>query len=464
MIPLLLLASIGGLVPPGIVAPSRAVWIGQDAAGAITCELQIALRWSCEGISADAHGLVAIVGAGQLAYATREAAIAGSFVIRRWGRSIIVQPGAISDEDFAAITMTAWSPARSRFLTQSTRLVATADSSIDVIPIAPGLFWIAGDDVDRDAFVMLQSAGMATARIPIAMLSGNAEDPFYVTPALPRSLTGRIVTSRGDDVGDTDVELFEPTSPASDRSSTPDLLASTMIETGRVKSAADGSFVFDHVGVGPFLIVVTDASRGRGRLFVTSPSEPAVVHLTAPVRAIGRVLRGQSPAGGARVRFVPDAEAIMASADVRDLAAPERTTAEDGRFAFALPPVTAGMLQVVSADGASIRVPMAGRGPSGDIDFGDLVLPDSRRVAVRLDAEDEECVLSAVGPIGVLGLSIVRESQVLGRVHWLDLPEPGTWTIDADCGGQPTPVDPPAIVVAATGPDLIVDARVVRRH
>jgi len=73
----------------------------------------------------------------------------------------------------------------------------------------------------------------------------------------------------------------------------------------------------------------------------------------------------------------------------------------------------------------------------------------------------DACVLTAVGPVGGLGLTIVRASAT-GAVHSFDIPEPGQWYLGAQCGDRGYDVDPLIVEIAPTGPALIIDARIVK--
>jgi hypothetical protein len=163
---------------------------------------------------------------------------------------------------------------------------------------------------------------------------------------------------------------------------------------------------------------------------------------------------------GARIRFVPDVTALLSSADATTLIAEERTTGIDGRFSFQLPPVTAGSIQIIGSDGTSTRIAVSRPDASGEIDMGDIALPDHRSLTARVMNSDG-CVLAATGPLNGLGLTTVRAS-VSGVLHIFDIPEPGQWVLDADCGGRSRDVEPVLVEIAATGPPVTIDVRIVK--
>ena len=70
--------------------------------------------------------------------------------------------------------------------------------------------------------------------------------------------------------------------------------------------------------------------------------------------------------------------------------------------------------------------------------------------------------MTALGPIGQLGLTRVRAPATPSNVYWIDFPEPGRWALSASCEGRGYTVSPLFITVAADGPDASIDVHVVR--
>ena len=465
MIALTLAVTLGGSTPPALVAPSRIVYVSADTSDGTSCRLLEGDQWTCQSPSAQVSGIVVIVGQDAIAYRSPTLSDA-SFHVRSWGRLLMVEHGSIADADVARAKVTAWTPTRFRSQPHSTRLVAAQDPSIDVVTLAPGVFWVAGGETDVAAFLMVGGGEFAATRLMIrTLIDGDVAAPFVVAPSGNSLLEGRVQDSHGNDVAETEVESFELLEPPTEWSGLPDdqLAAAPMVRTALVQTRSDGTFTFDHVSAGPFVLIVTDRLRGRGRAVVRSSHEPALIRLKPPTYATGRVLRDHLPAEGVRVRLIPDPRALAGATDVRDLAAPELTTAADGRFAIVLPPVLSGALLFVAPDGASIRVPLPAHVGTGDLNVGDVMLAAPQRVAVRL-FDGDGCVLSAIGPIGALGASIVRQSAVAGIVHWLDVTETGAWQLQAECGNRPGSLIPDAFVVSDTGPPPVVDARVIQRR
>jgi hypothetical protein len=468
-----------GSIPPALTAPSRVIWIDGDPATQVVCRVASPVRWECDGIAdqpalsaADRPALsgvegpravVVIVGANGVAYQAaggpgeidRPAA-----AIKLWGRAVVVTPGAVSPDDLPDVTLTAWAPARSRSRLQSRRFAADKETTIDIVRVAgTTTFWVAGGDVDPDAFLTVAGQAIGSTRVAMASLSDGPPDvPIYLPAAMPLSLDGRVQTSKGEDADGVSVELFQPLPTQADDPSA-DLASQSLIRAAATRSDQNGRFSFDRLSAGPFLISVVDGTRGRGTAVVRS-LEPVVIRLVAPARASGRVLRHRLPVAGARIRFVPDVNALVSSTDAVTLIAEERTTGIDGRFSFQLPPVTAGSIQIIGSDGASTRIAVSRPDASGEIALGDIALPDHRPLTARVMNSDG-CVLMATGPLNGLGLTTVRAS-VSGVLHVFDIPEAGQWALAAECDGRGHEVEPVLVEIAATGPAVTIDVRIVK--
>lgn len=450
------LVTISGAVPRGLIAPSEIAWVTDDESQLVTCQLS-ALSWSCEAPQ-QPRGIIVVTGANGIAYRMPEG---DDFAIRPWGRLLVVQSDATPDADPVGVSVSAWMPERSQWRTNTKRLDITQDRSIDVVRVSQRAFWVAGDETDRAGFVRLDVGQFASTRIMWNVVrDADFRVPLVITPTLAATLRGHVRSSTDSDVDGTDVELFEPLIPDSSASDEA-LLEAESIRIEAAKSDAIGDFAFDSVGAGPFVVVVTDAMRGRGTAVVRLTSSPVTIRLTPPRRARGRVLRQQAPAIGTRVRLLPDPAKFLAATDARDLATIDVITDLDGRFSLPLPPQAGGELQFVGADGGVRRVALPSGTAAGDVDLGDISLPGARRAAIRLAATGS-CTLTAVGPVGGFGLRSVAESSTEGIVHWLDVPEPGSWTLNAECDGRTANIQPSMIFVADEDVPTIVDARVIR--
>ena len=452
---------LSGTVPAALPAPARIIWI--DAAGneePAGCALQGSRAWTCDRLPAEPRGLVVVVDAsGPLAYIPIGIHDGPGGGIAAWGRIVQIVPGGAAVEDVQDVRVTALKPDRPRYRTLNQRFTAVDDTSTHVLQLSDTTFWITGAPTDQDAFIQVAGPGVATARVPVGTLNqGPPEWPVIQALDAPFALTGRVQTSHGHDAEDVAVELWEPLRPLPAGTLPP--AADPLIRCATTVSHGDGTFSFGGLGPGRYHIAAVHPSLGRGDVDVRSLGEPITVSLVPPVTVSGRVLRSYLPVPDARVRFIPDLGALVASANAQNHIAEEVTTAADGRFSLALPPDPTGTVQIIGADSASLRVAVAKKGRDLDISLGDLVLPERRHVSVWLTG-GEECALSAVGPLGRLGLAIVQATAA-GQVNGFDLPEPGEWGLDATCGGISRDVRPLTVTVSPTGPDPVFEAHILR--
>lgn len=450
-----------GTVPVSLRAPSRVVWIGADAAPDVVCALTSVSRWRCDGASETSRGLVLIVGDEELAYeAIGVSADRLGAVVKKWGRLVVVTEGAVATEDLRSVALSVWAPERPAHRTQTNRLVPARESDVEVVRLANGIFWIAGNAMAADAFVRLDGPALGSQQFAAAaLMDGPPDVPYYIQAAAPVTLDGRVRSNRGADVAGAEIELYALVPTTRDDSSEP-FTARPMVRQATTRSGTDGDFAFERLASGPLLVTVIHSTFGRGTTVVTSLGEPAVVSLVPPVVATGRVIRSQVPLVGAKVRFVPAQAALIGSRDPKDLLAEEGTTGSDGRFTLPLPPLRTGEVQIVAADGASVRVGLTGSATSPEIRLGDIVVPNPRRLTVRL-IDSTACRLSAVGPLGTLGLTVLNATSA-GNVHWFEVPESGQWALFAECGAKSYAVEPMMVDVPSSGPDPVVDVRLVK--
>lgn len=452
-------AEVGGVVPRSVSAPTAVIWMSADGVDdTADCSLQSAREWRCRGVDARTRGVLVVLDAeGSVASLVHGmGGDAAAQPVASWGRVVRVVPAGAA-EDLADLQATAWKPARSAVRQRSQRFSPTREPAIHVLRLSAIVFWITGRDNDRDAFVQLDGAAFGSVRIRAASLVGGPPEAVYdVNASPPLSLVGRIEAPRGESSEGADVEVFEPLE-ASGTDRQP-LERAALIRRGSTRTAPDGTFAFDGLEPGRYLVSARHPRLGRGTLPVDVPGSPAAVRLAATGRISGRVLRRGLPVAGARIRFVPDPAAWRASADPELLLVEETLSEADGRFVLVLPPDSSGTIQIIDTDGTSIRLPAPSGMRSTETSVGDVAVPDARRATIRL-VDARRCDVFAVGPLGGLGLSIVQARAAVDA-FWLELPEPGQWALSAECGGDSYSLDPPVIEVPADGPEPAVDARI----
>jgi len=449
--------SLAGTASSALGTLSRVVWLSTETPrDDVRCWIEVEQHWTCTGLSSSAHGIVVILGSERLA-----AVAVGVNPIdptpAAWGRLVRVTPGGADPDDLRGLVLVARRPERSPSRPQTRRLTAIEDTTVRVAKVSETAFWVSGADVDPDAFLALDGPAIGGQRLLTETLGESPPDEVLLWPAAAASaIVGRVQGAHGE-ADRVDVQLWEllPSQGGLPRldEDTPALRRRTMVTDD------EGMFRFEGVAGGPFLLVAAHDTLGTARRWIRELGPFVDLELTPPGRVVGRVLRRGLPAPLASIRFIPDVDAFASSADPSDFIARDTRSVSDGRFVLPLPRRHAGVVQIVTDDGAAVRVKVQDGGPP-EIQLGDVAIPDARHLTVRvLDAA--ACALVAVGPLDALGLSIVRATSGTG-VYEIDLPEAGTWTLVADCGGTSRAIDPPIVVVPADRAAPPVDARVTK--
>ncbi len=452
---------VTGPIPVSLGPPSRILWLPADGiAGEQNCELTFRSTWRCR-LPAGSPGVVVVAADPRLvSFPIGVANVDTPLTIASWGRLLLVQDGGATPDDLRDLRVIAWKPERSAARPQTQRLTPIQDSAVHVSRLSQSAFWLTGEPLDPDAYVLIEGAAFASKRLSTpAIASGPPDVPFYVSLTPPFSMTGRVEDRATQNVDGADVELFEPLTMSEDRGRSPGQ-PPVLIRRAKARSSADGTFVFDRLEAGSWYVVARHPSRGRGTASVSVVSEPLVIRLTPPARLTGRVLQRALPVAGARIRFVPDPTAWMASVDPRDHLVEDTYSGLDGRFSLTLPLDRTGTVQIAGPDNASRHFAVPSHINADEVVLGDVTLSGLRRATVRL-SDPAMCELFATGPLGTLGLATVRATGA-SSVYWFDLPEPGAWALSAECDGLAPAIEPPLITVAPDGPEPTAYAHLVR--
>jgi hypothetical protein len=445
-------ASIGALV----VASRVSLATGDQQPCAITG----VSTWNCSAVAVGASAVVVLVGDRGV---TMVPAPGGAPApVGQWGRILRIVPGGATKDMLHDLVVTAWRPDRPAVRPRSRRLMPVADPSTNVLPLSPTVVWVGGDMPERDAYILVEASAIAGVRVSTARLAEGPPDvPVMLSADGVVPLAGHVETKAGQAVQQASIDLFEPLMGTVDDPAP--LHEQTLVRRATAQSNASGEFEFGHLGAGRYLLVAADAAAGRGTAEVQGVGPPVVIRLVPPRHALGRVLRRGLPVSSGRVRFLADPAAWADSQDATLHIAPEGATGPDGRFVLALPPNPAGSIVITAGeDGATIRREIPGAS-DGDVELGDIAIPDPRPLMLRQIGGQTGCVIVATGPLSGIGLTVLRASA-LGGTFSLDLPEPGPWALIADCGGREAAVEPPVVIVAPAGPLQSIDVVVRPRR
>ena len=225
---------------------------------------------------------------------------------------------------------------------------------------------------------------------------------------------------------------------------------------GEAVTDDDGRFSIPGVGVGEYEFVAVHPVLGRLITHQRVDGRAIVLQLQPLPRIRGRVLVDYLPVAGVPVRVLPLLGDLEQASDPTRLVAPSSVTGTDGRFELSVPPEGAGVLAIGGKGVRTVRFPYA---PAEQLptvsDLGDIVLSGVKEVRIRLN--HGPCKLSAVGPVGQLGMEIVDALYEGNGLHLLGVPEPGMWWLHAECGGEVRAVNPPSVGVAEQTQQPIID-------
>jgi hypothetical protein len=457
---------VSGDLPPSLESAGRVSWLaaGDDVDdGASECALLTPRQWTCPSVAWGASGVAVMFGERSIGYALVGPHGVFETGVADWGRLIRAAPGGVGPEELRGLRVSAWTPDRPPGRPQTRKLGLAPDSTVQVRQLSETSFWIAGAPASPEALLRVEGAAIASTYVLLTSLAGGSSDtPFVIDAAIPLTISGRVESPSGQAIENAQVELFarmasDGTTPQ-DRQS---LEKATLLRLETTHTDVDGHFEIAGLEVGLYQIVAVDFSLGRAELWTSAAGAPVLIKLAASATITGRVLRRKLPAPDIRVRFVPDASAWRASVDPAEHLAAESTTDEGGRFTMPLPPMPAGIVQFIAPDGASTRISVPSSPKTREIVVGDVALPEPTSVEVRADILG--CRLSAVGPIGGLGLAVVH-ARSASNVYWFDFPETGQWFLDAECSGERYATEPQAVSVTASGRTPTIDIHIVTRE
>ena len=445
------MSALSGELPPGVEpsAVAQVVWVSAaraSAAQASDCRLQPPRRWSCDIPSAeDDAGVVVIETDAGVAFVITgtDGAIASG--VAPWGRLVRVLPANEEMEVAAAALQIRRPVAR-----PNTRVLdVEADDDVSIWPIRKAAFWIAGTTRSPDRFVRLAAEQSATHDEPLETIAGDgATVPLDITLQTPLMLEGRVEANSGVAVTGAVVDLFTLRPDAREQPTPQMLKVADVMRVAETRTDEAGAFAFHGLEPQIFKVAVVDFEHGRAERWARLDETPLRLRLKAPSTANGRVLRQRIPVAGVVVRFIPDAAAWRESSDPAAHLTLDASTEDDGRFSLRLPPEADGTVQLTAPDGASKRVRLPRTGRASDIAVGDIELSDPIAAAVQTDIAG--CTVSAAGPAGATGFSVVR-AKADGIVHVFDFPEAGQWLLQVECGGVQRRVIPASLDVSAKG-------------
>ena len=266
-------------------------------------------------------------------------------------------------------------------------------------------------------------------------IGGPPEIPAFLDLRPGRVLEGRVVSSTDRPVAGALVSVSE-VGPPDTMGDDPEVSGPTLWTVAELRSDEDGRFSLAGLGTAEYEVFALHAQHGRVRKRLTVSGRLQEFRLSVGRRAKGRVLRHGQPVPDLPVVLFPLLAEMKGAVDPLDYVARGTWTDDTGRFRVALPPLGQVSLRIGAPGFGATRISLApADAETGVLDLGDIELPLPAKLIVTL-APELTCVVHAVGPVGLSGVSIVEPTGVTQGALVFELPEPGRWMMWTRCGNQ----------------------------
>ncbi len=458
------LRTLAGKLPHGSSTPAELMWLQIDDGSSVTtipCTLMGESSWECVGVPVNASGVVVAISHDGLSFRVISRSDLDDRTAQPMDRAAWARLVSVSSprRDDPAVELSIWRTETSRGFGRQLR---EPDPTTGTIRLDAAHFWIYGRSTPSDRFLQIAGPGFATARLDLGeVASGPLSAPAVVQLTESTPVLGVVLTHAGDPAPGALVLVSEIVEqpPGVDPTETRRVQRRSVMDA---RADSDGRFVLDGLGSQRYDLLVIHRTEGRARLSYTPDGRSLTVRLSAPRQIGGRVLWHDRPAAGIPVVLLPDPDELAASREPLDHVSLETTTGSDGRFRLSLPPAGTTELRIGTDDTGLIRRRLLPtRQMAAMTDLGDLRLGRPIRFSAYLTGSDG-CDLLAAGPMGSLGMHVVRARSGPGGAFSVVLPEPGRWFFTASCSGTEWSVEPPTMNLQAETDDISVTFNVVR--
>jgi hypothetical protein len=428
---------------PGV---SEVEWLSASGARAVEwprCFQAGDRLWTCWGANLGDAGVLFCRAEGRIWWTAVAHGAAPSLRSSTWGRLLIV-PDLPNDPNGVSVIF-AHPVLSSSLRTPGVRLETAVMPRTHATPVAPGVLWLAGDEVPARAWVEIRATQAGPVYVPLQEVAdGSPSLPLTVHLDETHVVDGVAVGAREERGNSTLVTLFRLIDPLPS-SSTPSREKPRRVLAGETIADRDGAFHLDGLGDADYEVLAWHPQLGRASILVPHTPGPLVIRLESPGTVRGRVVMAGKPLAQADVISLPSPEAFSSAADLVDLKGGDTRTGEDGRFAVMLAAGGGGELRVGGGTLPIRRIPLP-RAPVPLLDLGDIELGSPLELAIVLD-QDSACDLRATGPIGQSGLQIITGARTGPGLFRIVLPEAGLWAFELLCGKEERPLAPPTVLL-----------------
>lgn len=388
--------------------------------------------WECVGVPARVAGLamwdaVEAVHWGVVSPA-RTPLETVSTQVSSWGQ--LVQLHGVAEHALADATISVVRQASSRVRQAMMRPFLRPAPLVVGRRVGSGSWWIAGEGSPVGRLLEVRAPSMTPRRVELGgVVAGTPSMPVPVTVVPGLTMSGQVRGPDRQPAASALVSLFEY-----DGAGEPGPEDSPRIRrwVADVVADEDGRFAIEGVEPKTYECVAVHQTLGMVMRTLRVDGRPVVMSLRPTPVVRGRVIAEGNPAIGVVVRAVPDRETFATALDPLPVTGSTGLTDAAGRFRLRLPAAGAGSVVIGGPPEGVARVAYPERARGDDVlDLGDIVIPPPADVLVRFRAG---CTMHSVGPVGDLGMTVVRAGPgPVSDTYRLRIPETGLWWLEGSC-------------------------------
>jgi hypothetical protein len=223
----------------------------------------------------------------------------------------------------------------------------------------------------------------------------------------------------------------------------------------------EGLFVVNGLEQREYEWLAVHPRLGRA-LVVAPPIAPMTLEVSAERTIVGRVTTRGVPLAAVPVLILPLLDGLAQSTDLLEKIGQESRSDASGRFALAVPSRAGGDVRIGSNITGIVRRSFGPGSARAIIDLGDIDLGAPVVARVWVDGSDR-CEVSAVGPLGRVGMQVIVADPEGAGVWRLEPPERGTWSLVVTCGGAVASTEPSALELHSSTETLTVRIMSIER-
>ncbi len=400
--------------------------------------------WACWGAVAGEPGVIVCRALDRTWWMVVSRGAASSLRSSKWGRLLVV-PDVVAEGSELRIRFARPVPSssqRARGVRVDTTTVAGAESA----SVAPGVAWLSGEEVPKDAWVDVRTIRAGPAYLSLQdVADGPSSIPLTLQLDETRAVGGLAIGAREQRASGALVTLFRLIDPPAPPNSSSREKPRRVLAAETTADAA-GVFHLEGIGEAEYEIVAWHPQLGRVAAALPRRAGTLTLRLESPGTVRGRIVAAGKPVRGVDVISLPGPDAVRTADDIVDVKGGDTRTGEDGRFVVMLAASGGGELRVGGGTYPIKRIPLP-REPAPLLDLGDIDLGAPLEITIVLD-QDSACDLRATGPVGQTGLQIVAATRTGPGLFRMVLPEQGLWAFGLLCGLEERALVPPAIQIS----------------